>query len=233
MALKRTSMEGELLQIHCDMGHIHPDRLRIMAQQGVIPPKFQHVKMPFCAACAHGKATRKPWRSRTTNNKDEAWVPQSPGETVSVDQLISPTPGLVAQMTGMLTTKRYTCATIYVDHFSGYSFVWLQKTTSADETLEGKKAFEQHARDSGVQVERYHADNGVFKAKLWVNECKARGQRLTYAGVGAHHQNGVAESRIRVLQDLTRAQLAHAAHRWPTAISANLWPYAMRVANDE
>ena len=109
------------MQIHYDMGHIHPDRLKLMSKQGVIPPKFGQIKMPFCAACAYGKATRRPWRSRSTNNKDEAWKPTKPGEVVSVDQMISPTPGLIAQMSGMLTNKRYTSATIYVDHFSGYS----------------------------------------------------------------------------------------------------------------
>ena len=233
MEINKLNMEAELLQIHYDMGHIHPDRLKLMSKQGVIPPKYGRVKMPFCAACAHGKATRRPWRSRSTNNKDEAWKPTKPGEVVSVDQLISPTPGLIAQMSGMLTSKRYTCATVYVDHFSGYSFVWIQRTTSAEETLVGKRAFEEYARASGVKVSHYHADNGVFKARAWVEDCNSKHQRVTYAGVGAHHQNGVAERRIRVLQDLTRAQLAHASYRWPEAVSANLWPYAMRIANDE
>ena len=233
MESKRMNLEGEMLQLHCNMGHIHPDRLKLMARQGIIFPKFQHVRMPFCAACAYGKAIRKPWRSRTSNNRDEASVKSAPGETVSVDQMISPTPGLVAQMTGMLTNKRYMCATIYVDQYSGYSFIWLQKSTGAEETLMGKRAFEAHARESGVRIKHYHADNGVFKARSWVAECERIGQRMTYAGVGAHHQNGVAERRIRVLQDLTRAQMAHASHRWPEAISANLWPYALRIANDE
>ena len=230
---KKRSLESEMLQIHYNMGHIHPERLKIMAKQGVIPPKFQHVKMPFCAACAFGKATRNPWRSRSTNNKDEVERPRSPGEVVSVDQIISPTPGLVAQMTGVLTTKRYTCATVYVDQFSGYSFIWIQKSTGADETLEGKRAFEEHAHSSGVKIQHYHADNGVFKARAWVEDCQLKHQRTTYAGVGAHHQNGMAERRIRVLQDLTRAQMAHASQRWPDAMAANLWPYAIRIANEE
>ena len=63
--------------------------------------------------------------------------------------------------------------------------------------------------------------------------CHKKHQRITYAGVGAHHQNGVAERRIRVLQDLARAQMAHASQRWPEAMAANLWPYAIRIANHE
>jgi hypothetical protein len=58
------------------------------------------------------------------------------------------------------------------------------------------------------------------------------GQTLSYAGVGAHHQNGIAEKRIRDLQDLARSSLIHAIKRWPDAINTHLWPYALRKANN-
>ena len=61
-----------------------------------------------------------------------------PGEVILVDQMVSPTPGLVAQMSGRLTKERYKYATIYIDTYSGFSFVNLQKTQSASETVEGK-----------------------------------------------------------------------------------------------
>ena len=41
----------------------------------------------------------------------------------------------------------------------------------------------------------------------------------------------MAEKRIRDLQDLARTMLIHANKRWPAAITANLWPYALRMAN--
>ena len=55
---------------------------------------------------------------------------------------------------------------------------------------------------------------------------------MTFAGVNAHHQNGIAERRIREVQDMARTMLIHAAHRWPECITANLWPYAIRMANE-
>ena len=58
----------------------------------------------------------------------------------------SPTPGLVAQMSGGVTHKRYRYAAVYVDHHSGYGYVHLQKTQTAEETLEGKAAFERHCQ---------------------------------------------------------------------------------------
>ena len=49
-----------------------------------------------------------------------------PGEVVSVDQLVSPTPGLIAQMIGFLTKQRYKYTTVYVDQATGLGFVHLQ-----------------------------------------------------------------------------------------------------------
>lgn len=151
---------------------------------------------------------------------------------MSVDQLVSPTPGLVAQLTGILTTKRYKYATVFVDQYSRFSYVYMQKTASAKETLEGKKAFELYASKAGVQVQAYHADNGVFRANAWMAACYHQGQSMSFAGVNAHHQNGIAERRIALLQQLTRSNLFHASHRWKGTITPNLWPYAMKMAND-
>jgi len=108
----------------------------------------------------------------------------------------------------------------------------VQKTQSAEETLEAKEAFERYASSRGVHVKAYHADNGVFRANSWFEACRKNGQSTTFAGVNAHHMNGIAERRIKELQEMTRASLAHANYRWKRAITANLWPYALRLAND-
>ena len=86
--------------------------------------------------------------------------------------------------------------------------------------------------DRGVKVQTYHADNGVFRANKWRDACHKQGQALTSAGVNAHHTNGMAEKRIRNLQDFTRTQLIHATNKWATCITVNLWPYALLMAND-
>jgi hypothetical protein len=51
---------------------------------------------------------------------------------------------------------------------------------------------------------------------------------ITYCGVNAHFQNGIADKRTRDLQEPTRKQLLHAKVRWPAAVTTNLWPYALR-----
>ncbi len=222
---------AELLMYHIRMGHIGFGKLREMARQGIIPGYLQHCPTPACSACMCGKATRNPWRHKTRRDwrKNAATCP---GEVISVDQMVSPTPGLVAQMSGRLTKERYKYATIYVDTYSGYSYVNLQKTQSISETIEGKTAFEALCEQHGVRVRSYHADNGIFRAKEWTTDCKAKNQGLTFTGVNAHHSNGRAERRIRLLQDLSRSMLIYADRRWGGGAMVHLWPYAMRMANE-
>jgi hypothetical protein len=157
---------------------------------------------------------------------------KGPGDCVSVDQIESTTPGFVGQMKGFLTKKRYHCATVYVDHYSSLSYVHIQKSTNGDETLLGKRQFEAYCASHGVKIKSYHADNGRFAENKFVADITACGQTITYCGAYAHFQNGIAEKRIRDLQDLARTMMIHARHRWPQAIEANLWPYALKMAND-
>jgi hypothetical protein len=97
-------------------------------------------------------------------------------------------------MSGFLTMKRYKYATVYVDQASQLSFVWLQKGATANETLKGKTAFKQYAKEQGVTIKAYHTDNGIFHAHhKWVMTCWAQGQSLSFAGVNVHHQNSIAD----------------------------------------
>jgi hypothetical protein len=91
--------------------------------------------------CLYAKATKRPWQSKPKKTGNDGLKPTRPGQVVSVDQLVSPTPGLIAQMTGFPTTKRYRYATVYVDQFSRLGFIYLQKTASMEETVERNKAF--------------------------------------------------------------------------------------------
>jgi hypothetical protein len=110
--------------------------------------------------------------------------------------------------------------------------VHLQKTTNAAKTIQAKEAFERYARSHHVTVRHYHADNGRFADNKFREAVAKQGQTLSFCGVNAHFQNGVAERRIRELQDHARTMLIHANKRWPTAIDTHLWPYAIRTAND-
>ena len=53
-------------------------------------------------------------------------------------------------------------------------------------------------------------------------------QTITFCGVGAHHQNSVAERCIWDITKNAHTSLLHAAHRCPKAIAANLWLQAIK-----
>ena len=50
--------------------------------------------------------------------------------------------------------------------------------------------------------------------------------------MSAHHQNGIAEKKIRDVTNNARKMLLHATSRWPSAINISLWPYAVRQAQE-
>ena len=217
--------KAEFIGWHIRLNHAPFKIIRWAAKQGIIPKKLTKCENVVCPACMYGKQKRRPWRLKGETAKSIRPVTK-PGECISVDQLISGTPGLVAQMTGRLTTSRYKVATIFVDHFSGLDYVHVQESTSAIDTIEAKQEFERFCEENGVRIKHYHADNGIFASNGFRQEVQRCGQKLTFCGVGAHHQNGVAERRIQDLSDAARASLAYAAHRNP-AVTAHLWPYAV------
>jgi hypothetical protein len=203
-----------------------------MAEQGIIPRRLADCEIPKCSACIYGKMTHWAKRTKTPSNKVGIMTITAPGQCVSVDQLESNTPGFIAQLKGIPTTDRYRAATIYVDHFSRLSFIYLQRRLTSEETVRGKKAFERYCDARGLTVRHYHADNGRFADNLFVKDVSSKDQSITYCGVNAHWQNGICEKRIRDLQELTTTKLLHAEAKWPKVITSNLWPYAFRCAND-
>ena len=227
---QKSTPEAELLMAHHRFQHISFSNLQEMASQGILPRSLAHCKIPSCSTCLYGKATKRACRSKQGKQRQEKKA-LKPGEVISVDQKVSPVPGLIAQMVGFLMRQCYKYTSVFVDQASCMGFVYLQKTCSAEETIEAKRAFEQYAENHGVRVQAYNADNGIFKEKKWVEECRQRKQDLTFTGVNAHHQNGVAERRICELQETTRVILIHATERWPGVVTINLWPYAIRMAN--
>jgi hypothetical protein len=226
------SPHDELLRWHYRLGHLPFSRLQSMAANGHIPARLSKIPAPFCAACKYGKLTRTPWRTKGTPIKGPAKAITQPGQCVSVDQLESRTPGFIAQLKGILTTQRYKYATVFVDQFSRFTFVYLQKQITSEETVLAKVAFERQASIYNVIIKHYHCDNGRFADHGFINHCNAKQQTITYCGVNAHFQNGLAEKTIRDQQDQARTMLLYAVHKWPSQTNLSLWPYALRTATE-
>jgi GAG-pre-integrase domain len=131
------SQEEELMHWHHCLCHMPMKRVQNLAAKGILPRRITKCKILLCPACVFDKMTRRRWRTSSTESSitpDECDV----GGLVSVDQLQSSTPGIIAQMKGIPTRWRYHIATIYVDHKSDYTYVHLQQSTTSEDTLQSK-----------------------------------------------------------------------------------------------
>ena len=103
---------------------------------------------------------------------------------------------------------------------------------TGESTLAAKKEFEHRCAVRGIKVKHYHADNGRFAEPAFVKECERCGQDLTFCGVGAHHQNGIAERKIKDVTLISRTILLHAMRYWPEYINIMMWPFAAKCAQE-
>ncbi len=225
--------QAKLLWWHYWLRHISFAMLHILALLvGAIPRKLIHMKTPKCAGCMYRAMTKCPWRTKTQEDKSKIKSVTKPGDCISVDQMELLTPGFVAQLKGALTKKWYQAAMVFVDHTSWLSYIHLQQGLTSAEMVKAKQAFKAYTRSHGVSIKHYHADNGRFADNAFINLVARSGQTISYCGVNAHFQNGIAEKWIRDLEEQARKQLLHTKSCWPSAIEINLWPYALQTVND-
>ena len=208
-----------------------------MISIGLLPKRLGAIKPPPCLACLLGKSKHKPYRTKGSSPSIRHLDHATPGTAVSVDQLVSSTPGLKPQAIGNLTKASIVGAQVFADHCSSPPFLHchLLENFTGEATIKAKVGFERLAATHNVTIKHYRADNGRFADEDFLHACLACNQTVDYCGVGAHIQNGIAESNIGHLQDATRAMLLHAMHHWPDMVSVELWPLAMlkstRISN--
>ena len=243
-----TAAQKELLRWHWKLGHMDLRRIQRLLKTGALgdgplvkaASKVDLNKFPMkCGSCEFSKAKRQP--SRPKRQKAGSSIPKAekilsnevliPGQKVSMDHFIVSTPGRLFSSRGRESHDRMLKGgVIFVDHASNY--VWVEPVVNftAGEALRAKRAFEREMSSMGVTVLNYHTDNGVFKATEFQDELIKGGQGITFSGVGAHHQNAMAERAIGVTVSLARTMMLHAKLRWPKAIQTVLWPMALKHA---
>ncbi len=172
------------------LSHLAFSKLKQLAHNGKIPQGLAKVKPPACAGCLFGAMTKVPWKGQETSSK--VFVAMKAGHCVSVDQMMSMQVGSITQLKGTLTKKRYTLATIFVHRYSRLKYTF-------EETMEAKQAFKHFAKQHGVRILHYYCNNRQCADNAFKNSCSVKGQRLTFCGVNAHFQNGIAEKAIRDL----------------------------------
>ena len=194
--------------------------------------------IPLCATCQCAKARRRKTGSKRSKPNPDAPTLRTddlkPGDCLSVDQYESNVRGRLPHTRGReRSTSRYRGGTLFFDHASSKVFVRHQVALDGYETVEAKRSVERDALHDGVIIKKYQADNGIFDSKAFeealLNEDDAD-QLLKLSGVGAHHQNGVAERAIGTVSNMARALLLHVRMHWPDEFDAGLWPFALDYA---
>ncbi len=146
-----------------------------------------------------------------------------------MDQYVVPVKGRTLTNSSR-PNEKYSGGTIFVDHASGRIFLHNQISLRSGETLIGKRLVEREAHLSGRRLTSFHADNGVFTSQEFREDLARKQQTISFSGVGAHHQNGVAERHIKTISYLARAMLLHAALQWPKTHDVELWSFCLEHA---
>ena len=149
-----------------------------------------------------------------------------PGDRVSMDQYVVAKKGRTLTNTSV-ESQKYNGGTIFTDHASNKIFNYHQVSLPTGETLIGKRILERDAHNNGISIKGFLADNGVFNSREFTEDLAQKHQTIRFSGVGAHHQNGIAERTIKTISYLARTNLIHAALRWPSMHDLELWPMAM------
>jgi hypothetical protein len=222
-----TPSQQRKLHLHERCTHTHWDQINSWIRSGSLPcdPALASTPDPVCAACQFGKAHK---RTHKTDTGHIAKHHHAPGEGVSSDGMEAGCPGRLLTTHGLPSTRRYKYCSFWIDHFSQFVYVTMHETKRAEELLRSKLEFEEYAAKFGINIKNIRADNGVCTAKVIQESCLKKQQNLSFCAVGAHWQNGIAESFIGSIVQHARTILLHAMAKWPGTITEDMWPFAIR-----
>jgi len=221
-----TSAQKALLLDHQRLGHINVEHLRTLyrcttenpsiidkdCRSCLVPkhPQVQNCTIPVCLACRVSKA-----RKRSRNSEKRITVIDSqkqtlahkilkPGQKIFVDQYESSAKGRLPTSKGQESPLDMYCGgTLFYDAASQLIQIVHQVSLGGTDMINAKQQFEREAMQCGVTVEAYHTDNGIFTRQQFRDLLLDANQGHQVSGVGAHHQNGLAERAIKTIQDMT------------------------------
>jgi hypothetical protein len=121
----------------------------------------------------------------------------------------------------------YTCGSLFIDHASGKLFNFPQYSNTALETIRGTLCLEAMALEKGFSIKEYHPDNGIFVFAEFKEHCVQQEQDYSFSGVGAKHQNCIAECNINTVAQWARTNMLHLATHWPQYANSKYWPQAI------
>ena len=176
-----SAAQQELLGWHFKLGHFNLCWIQALTRprnqnKFLVPTRLTGGKtcdIPLCESCFNAKATTLPDLATKTvicPSKDRALKKNilQPGSIISTNQYVSSVRGRLPHTKGKEKEQdQYSGGTIYVDDASSLIFLTHQVLLKAEETIWGKRRFEQFASTCGVDVTGYCGDNRFFKSNLY------------------------------------------------------------------
>ena len=151
-----------------------------------------------------------------------------PGNLVFCDQYHSSVLGRRWETRGKEHDRdKFVGGTLYYDSASTVMHCHHQVSTRVGDTIEGKHKVEEFYESIGYPIKAFRADNQIFNSEAFLDDCARSNQTMNFCGVGAHHQNGVAERVIQTVTKWARTIMIDAAIQWPDQADLSLWPMAM------
>ena len=239
--------DKELLRWHNRLDHIGMWKVQFLMRTVVLATSeatcrlhaatCKLTNLPLCSACQFGKQRRRPEPGKTTTvvcEHDRALKDRRllPGQTVSVDHFVCSTKGrLFTSRRHSKDTDMYTGGAIYVDMATNLVHVEFQRHLNTHETLVATAEFERMCLDAGVIPQEYLLDNGsAFTSKEYMAHLRQFSQISRFAGMGAHHHNGVAEWSIQTIMSIAWTMMLHAAIHWSEMADLSMLPMAVQHA---
>ena len=127
--------QARLSTIHEQLGYPIFHRLKLLPRALIISKELDNAYAPICPGCAYGKAHHKPTRSKGAKNKKQLRTATNPGQVVSVNQLVRPTPGLIPTNRWIPTKHRYIITTVFVGHLSDFTYIHLMEKIDGEPTV--------------------------------------------------------------------------------------------------
>jgi hypothetical protein len=168
----------------------------------------------MCASCEIARTKKRATLATSITHNCELVIRAndlSTGDCISIDQYESSVRGRIPNSEGKEPFgNKYAGGTIFYDHASGLIRCIHQVSLHASDTIVSNNIFEREAKLCGAQISSYHGDNGVFKSKEFTQSLQSLDQSIHLSGIGAHHQNGVAERAIQTVTERARTMICHA-----------------------
>jgi hypothetical protein len=195
---------------HC-LYHLSFPKIFHLSEKGYLPKGLLKCNgtIPLCIACQFGTAHWRPWRMRGKAS-GSICCPEHilPRDGILVDQKESAQPGLIPQMSGFLTSCCIWGCTTFCYHVSDFVYIHLMHNYMVDKMILVVKAFQKVMAQAYHTVKHYHANNGAFTLKGFLDKVNQRDQKITFCAVGAH-QNGIIENKNKMLTLVARTLLLH------------------------